>query len=439
MKENSVDVWNDYLNTLENRGYASVDWEVASDVQEKLIEYFKAKIDEGVSDGKTSLPPDLIEYIYRFPKEMRWALRVHAEGALESDPDNGAAAKFLAIETLQVFDVTVPLSRKRPLVEKAMMLLSKDVEICFFAFTKYGFCEDEEVLKSLERMFERLQETSQETQYRWVYRILYDYSEVWFRPTDLYEGFKTDDPLIERWNVVFSRIQTILEKQLAQKPNDWSASRMLTEIHETLGDTDAVRAVLKEAQPVFEKILEQVPDDWTALSALANIHEKLGNAELSRQYRIKRDPTLAWEEQILPDFPASTVDLDGNPISLMDYRGKVVLLDFWAVWCGPCVGEIPNVKEVYEKYHDKGFDVIGVSFDKDEAVVREFIKKEDIPWRQILDSEGFGGVFAKQYGVRGIPAPFLIDRNGKVISVKARNQLLGELVASEIEGKKEEI
>ncbi|RKU12655.1 hypothetical protein C6501_10715 [Candidatus Poribacteria bacterium] len=438
MKENSVDVWDAFLNTLENRGYASVDWEVAPDDQEKLIEYFKAKIDEGVSDGKTSLPPDLIDYIYRFPKEMRWALRVHAEGALERDPDNGAAAKVLAIETLQVFDgVTVPLSRKRPLVEKAMALLSKDVEICFFAFTKYGFCEDEGVLKALERMFERLQETSQETQYRWVNRILYDYSEVWLRPTDLYEGLKTDDPLIERWNVVFSKIQTVLEKQLAQKPNDWNASRMLAEIHETLGDTEAVKSVFKEAQPIFEKVLEQKPDDWNAQNALANIHEKLGNTELSRQYQLKQDPTLAWEEQILPDFSSATVDIDGNSISLTDYRGKVVLLDFWAVWCGPCLGEIPNIKEVYEKYHDKGFDVIGVSFDKDEAVVREFIKEKEIPWRQILDSGGFKGVFAEQYGVRGIPAPFLIDRNGKVISVKARNQLLGELVAAEIEGKKE--
>ncbi len=436
MKDNSVDVWDAFLNTLENRGYASVDWEVASDVQEKLIEYFKAKIDEGVSDGKTSLPPDLIDYIYRFPKEMRWALRVHAEGVLESDPDNGAAAKFLAIETLQVFDVIAPLRRKRPLVEKAMVLLPKDVEICFFAFTKYGFCEDEEVLKSLERIFERLQETSQETQYRWVYRILYDYSEVWFRPTDLYEGFKTDDPLIERWHVVFSKIQTVLEKQLAQKPNDGDASRMLTEIHETLGNSEAVQTVLKKAQSVFEKILEQKPNDWTALHALANIHEKLGNTELAQEYNLKADPSLGWEGQVLPDFPASTVDLDGKPISLTDYREKVVLLDFWAVWCGPCIGEIPNVKKVYDQYHDKGFEVIGVSFDENEAVVREYIKEENIPWRQILDSEGFGGVFAKQYGVRGIPAPFLIDRNGKVISVKARDRLLGELVEAEIASKK---
>ena len=98
---------------------------------------------------------------------------------------------------------------------------------------------------------------------------------------------------------------------------------------------------------------------------------------------------------------------------------------------------ITSVKEVYEKYHDKGFDVIGISFDEDEAVLRKFITEKELPWRQILDSHGFKGVFAKQYGMRGIPAPFLIDRNGKVISVNARGHLLGELVAAEIAGKKD--
>ena len=132
MQENSVDVWDDFLNTLEDRGYASFDWEVASDVQEHLIEYFKARIDEGVTDGHTSLPPDLIHYIYRFPKEMRWMLRVYTEGVLEEHPDNGAAAKFLAIETLQVHNVTAPFNQKRTLLEKAMTLLSKDVLFCLY-------------------------------------------------------------------------------------------------------------------------------------------------------------------------------------------------------------------------------------------------------------------------------------------------------------------
>ena len=139
---------------------------------------------------------------------------------------------------------------------------------------------------------------------------------------------------------------------------------------------------------------------------------------------------------MLLDF-SPAVDLDGTPISLADYRGKVVLLDFWAVWCGPCLGEIPRIKAVYEKYHDKGFDVIGVSLDEDAAVLREFITEQEIPWRQIFDGQKWAGHLVQQYGVRGIPAPFLIDRKGKVISVKARGHLLSELVAAEMEGKKD--
>ena len=208
---------------------------------------------------------------------------------------------------------------------------------------------------------------------------------------------------------------------------------MLTEIQEALGNTDAAQKVLKKTQTLFEKQLKQDEGDYNAISSLANIHEKLGNAELAREYKVKADPTLAWEEQVLPDFSSSAVDLEGHPISLADYRGKVVLLDFWAVWCGPCIGEISNVKAVYDKYHDKGFDVIGVSFDEDETVLREFIAEKELPWRHILDTGGFRGEFAKQYGVRGIPAPFLIDRNGTVISVKARGSCLGELVAANID------
>ena len=443
MKENSADVWNDFL--LKSRRDASGKREVAQDVQEKVIIYIKAKIDAGVSNGKTLLPSDLMEYIYRFSGEMRQELREYAENVLDKAPENGAAAKFLAIETLQKLDgELIPIEPKHPLLEKAMVLAPNDVEICFFAFEEYG-CEqflfemedyEDETLVSIERLFERIRGSDAQTQSRWV-QMLYDYSEVWTSPSDIYKGLNENDPHIKRWTAVLRKIQAVFEQQLKQTPNDWEIVLILTEIHNVLGDTNASEKVLRKAQTVFEKRLEQDENDQTALDGLANTHEKLGNTELAREYKIKADPSLGWEEQILPDFPASTVDLDGNPISLVDYRGKVVLLDFWAVWCGPCVGEIPNVKEVYEKYHDKGFEVIGVSFDEDEAVVREFVKEKEIPWRQILDNEGFKGIFAKQYGVRGIPAPFLIDRNGKVISVKARNQLLGELVAAEIEGKNE--
>lgn len=304
------------------------------------------------------------------------------------------------------------------------------------AFENAGFdiFLDEGVV-ALERLFARYREGEKPTLYQWLFRCCYDYLHVTSRPNDFYKALESNDPLYERWTAVMGKIAVVFEERLVQHPDDWNVVRMLTEIQEALGNTTAAEKVFKKTQRIYEEQLEQDKDDRNALTGLANIHEKLGNTELSREYQVKADPSLGWEGQVLPDFPAA-VDLDGEPISLADYRGKVVLLDFCAVWCGPCLGEIPRIKAVYEKYHDKGFEVIGVSLDEDAAVLREFIKEQEIPWRQIFDGQKWDARLAQLYGVRSIPAPFLIDREGKVISVKARGRLLEELVSSEIDGKK---
>ena len=194
------------------------------------------------------------------------------------------------------------------------------------------------------------------------------------------------------------------------------------------------RAVFKKVQPVFEKRLEKNPNDSTTLAALASIHEKFGNPELAREYRVRADPTLAWEGEVLQDF-LSTVDLDGKPISLADYRGKVVLLDFWATWCLPCLAAIPEIEAVYEKYNNKGFEIIGISLDLDKAVLRRFLKENPLPWRQIFDGKRFKGPLAQRYGIRSASTMFLLDREGKVISVDVRSRTLDMLVAAEIERK----
>ena len=436
VKENSVDVWDAFLNTLENRGVSS-EWEVAPDVQEKLIDDFKAKIDMGVVDGKTAFPSDLIwnEYVWRFPDEMREKLTEYAERMLETDPDNGAAAKFLAIAmTESSYDI--PTDEFWHFLEKAMILLPNDVGLCYLAFEKSGIdpLYFEKAVIALERLFVRYHEGGKPTLYQWLFRCCYDYLHVTSRPNDFYKALESDNPLYERWTAVMGKIEVVFEEQLAQYPDDWNIVRMLTEIQEAVGNTLAAEKVFKKTQSVYEKQLEQDKDDRNALSGLANIHEKLGNIELASEYKVKADPSLGWVGQVLPDFSAA-VDLDGKPISLADYRGKVVLLDFWAVWCGPCLGEIPRIKAVYEKYHDQGFEVIGVSLDEDAAVLREFIKEKEMPWRQILDGQRWAGHLVQQYGVCSIPAPFLIDREGKVISVKARGSLLDELVEAEIVGK----
>lgn len=436
MKENNVDVWDTFLNTLENRGVSS-SWEVTPDVQEALINYFKTKIDAGVVDGKTALPSDLIwnEYVWRFPDEMRQKLTDYAEHVLKTDPNNGAAAKFLAIVTAGT-SYDFPPDEFWDILERTTELLPNDVDICYWAFENASLepLLDQGVV-ALERLFERCREDEEPTLYQWLFRCCYDYLHVTSRPNDFYKELESDNPLYERWTAVMGKIQVVFEEQLVRHPDAWDVVRMLTEIQEALGNTAAAEKVFKKSQKVYEKQLEQDKDDRSALRGLANIHEKLGNIELASEYQVKADPSLGWVGKVLPDF-SSAVDLDGTPISLADYRGKVVLLDFWAVWCGPCLGEIPRIKAVYEKYHDKGFDVIGVSLDEDAAVLREFIKEKEIPWRQIFDGQKGAGHLVQQYGVRGIPAPFLIDREGKVISVKARGSLLEELVTAEIEGKK---
>ena len=173
---------------------------------------------------------------------------------------------------------------------------------------------------------------------------------------------------------------------------------------------------------VFEKLEEQYPEKLRLSRRLAKIHEVLGNTELAMKYYSKVKPTLALLGKPVPNF--SAIDLDGTPISLQDYRGKVVLLDFWAVWNSFCIGDILNVKRIYDTYRDQGFDVIGVSLDTDEAKMHNFLKEKDIPWRQIFSGLEQQDPLVKQYDVKSIPARWLIGRDGTLLAHEANHKLM---------------
>src|SRR4051812_24536454 len=129
----------------------------------------------------------------------------------------------------------------------------------------------------------------------------------------------------------------------------------------------------------------------------------------------------------LKDFDEK--DLDGKPLSIASRKGKVVLVDFWATWCGPCVAELPNVLKTYEKYHDKGFEIIGISLDSDKDKLTSFIKQKNMTWPQYFDGKGWENKISTQYGIRSIPATYLLDKEGKVLAIGLRGEELEAAVA----------
>ncbi len=115
--------------------------------------------------------------------------------------------------------------------------------------------------------------------------------------------------------------------------------------------------------------------------------------------------------------------LDGRKVELAKLKGKVVLIDFWATWCGPCVAEIPHMKSAYEKLHEKGFEIIGISLDDDKAALTAMVKQKQLPWPQFFESEKDENRYAKEYGISSIPAMWLVDKRGNLVDTNARDGL----------------
>jgi thiol-disulfide isomerase/thioredoxin len=195
--------------------------------------------------------------------------------------------------------------------------------------------------------------------------------------------------------------------------------------------TDEVAQILFMKAMLYTQVFDDPEKGITFLEQLSRDFPETQRGKLAvDMIQGLRKQAMLGVGKSFPDFSAK--DLEGNPLSIAKFKGKVVLVDFWATWCGPCITELPHVLAAYKKHHDRGFEIIGISLDEDREKLTGFLKERGMTWPQFFDGKGWETKLAKDYGINSIPATFLLDGEGKVIAKGLRGEALETAVAEAI-------
>lgn len=213
---------------------------------------------------------------------------------------------------------------------------------------------------------------------------------------------------------------------------DESQARMRY-LAEHYGDRNSVLAVLPSLRgEANAELVEQV---------LARLEAKNPNYAPLLKYKAdmaeaKAQKARLAEGKVAPAFSFPTPD-GTRQLGPQDFKGKILVLDFWASWCGPCRAEIPNLKEAYKAFHGKGVEFFSVSIDKDEKAWRKAMKEENMPWEQ-AQAPGAGKEVMKQYQFSGIPYILVLDKEGRIVGKNLRGKALSDKLQELVSGKKKE-
>jgi peroxiredoxin len=174
------------------------------------------------------------------------------------------------------------------------------------------------------------------------------------------------------------------------------------------------------------ELIKQLKVDFQGTEFVVELEKREAAEDAAR----KKRAALAVGTKF-PDF--NEMDLDGKPLSIAGCQGKVVLVDFWATSSDSSRAELPQVMAAYRKYHDQGFEIIGISLDQDRAKFTEFTQAMGLAWPEFFDGRGWQNKLAVKYGIEKIPATYLLDREGKIIGKDLHGEALPDAVAKALD------
>ena len=255
-------------------------------------------------------------------------------------------------------------------------------------------------------------------------------------------------------------IPTFLKRFTGDKDGDvaeFATGRILAHRTENVGTLNN-----KEREQLRKDVVAfiqggKIESRFSVLMALGQMLEYQNQGELAARIYLagaarvakSSDKEIASQAKLLEGFARRSVlvgktfelkgtKVDGKPFNWSDYKGKVVLVDYWATWCRPCIEAMPMLKRYYELYHDKGFEIVGVSVDEDLEALQAFLKRAELPWPSLFsrDEKAAGGnhPMAVYYGVMKYPTTILVDQKGKVVELDVHGARLGRLLAKLLEG-----
>jgi thiol-disulfide isomerase/thioredoxin len=246
---------------------------------------------------------------------------------------------------------------------------------------------------------------------------------------------KQAETLLKQASLVKLDLRGKLYALLSDKPDANAPVAVVETVQKLLADPEAGEMQLSMANQAAD-ILERTDHYKAAEQVLQLITQRFSTGQ-DKELAAKAKDTVdsAGKRLALLGKPLEFVGktLDGRPFDSTSLRGKVVLIDFWATWCGPCLDELPNIKKAYEEYKDKGFEVVGYNLDDNEEDLQRFFAVQQLPWATIVSADpkrtGFESPLATACGVQSIPFLVLLDTEGKVIALHVQGEKLSAKLA----------